>query len=68
MLLYLGRKREAVNTCSYIWEEKERLLIHAHISRKKERLLMYALISGKKKRGCYSACQHKCPFFQCFCS
>ena len=39
MLLYLGRKREAVNTCSYIWEEKERLLMHA-------------LISGKKKRGC----------------
>ena len=22
---YLGRKREAVNTCSYIWEEKEGL-------------------------------------------
>ena len=39
MLLYLGRKREAVNACSYIREEKERLLIHA-------------LISGKKKRGC----------------
>ena len=38
MLLYLGRKREAVNACSYIWEENERLLIHA-------------LISGKQKRG-----------------
>ena len=25
MLLYLGRKREVVNTCSYIWEEKEGL-------------------------------------------